>query len=113
LPIEIVGDKLELREVKKIYEIEDEFRDSLKIESLTRESYFMNLGQSILMFSKGYCVDKVCINMQMQGTILKYFGDKKLIHVSPSQIDLYNVGIDLLANPPKLTITSFDSLTAL
>jgi hypothetical protein len=72
----------------------------------------MNLGQSILMFSKGYCVDKVFINMQLQESILKYFGDRKLIHISPAQIDLYNVAIDLLANPPKLTINSFDSIAS-
>jgi len=41
---------------------------------------------------------------------LKYFGDKKLIHVAPSQIDFYNVIIDLVSNPPKLAIKSTDSI---
>ena len=33
------------------------------------------------------------------------------MHVSPVQIDFYNVTIDLVTNPPKLSIKSFDSVT--
>jgi hypothetical protein len=72
----------------------------------------MNLGQEILMFRKGYCVDKVKINQRVEGTVLKYFGERReLVHVSPLQIDFYNVTIDLVTNPPKLAIKSFDSIT--
>jgi hypothetical protein len=85
----------------------------LKIESIAKDSYFMNLGQTILMFRKGYCVDKAFINLKVEGTLLKYFGDKKLIHISPLQIDFYNVIIDLVSKPPKLTIQSFDSISSI
>lgn len=56
-------DKLLFGEIKKIYDIDYAHKDNLKIESITKDSYFMNLGQYFLMFRKGYCVDKVSINL--------------------------------------------------
>jgi hypothetical protein len=113
MPIEILPERLAVGEIKKIYEVESRHREGMKIESISKDSYFMNLGQEILMFSKGYCVDRVKITQKVEGTVLKYFGDKKLIHVSPMQIDFYSVLIDLAANPPKLAVQSFDSITNL
>lgn len=43
--------------------------------------------------------------------MLKYFGDKKLIHIAPRQIDFYSFAIDLVSNPPKMSINSIDSIT--
>jgi hypothetical protein len=61
------------------------------------------------MFKKGYMIDKVYINIQMDNSLLKYW-DKKLIHIAPTQIDFYNVVIDLISNPPRLTIKPYDSI---
>lgn len=71
----------------------------------------MNLGQEILMFRKGYLVERVRINQKVEGTHLKYFGDRMLVHVSSRQLDFYEVAIDLLATPPKLALQSFDCVT--
>ena len=62
------------------------------------------------MFKKGYCVDRVAINYQVDNTFLKYFPDRRLVHVSPAQIDFYNLVIDLAVNPPKLALKSTDSI---
>jgi len=70
----------------------------------------MNLGKEIYMFKKGYCVDKVAVNFHDNNTVLKYFSDRKLVHVAPTQIDFYNVVIDLAANPPKIQLKSTDSI---
>lgn len=64
-----------------------------------------------MMFRKGYCVDNVFINLKIENSELKYFNDKKLIHVSPEQIDFYDVTIDMISNPPKLSIKSTDSIS--
>lgn len=111
MTMRVVDDKPIVGEVKKVYDIQEAFKNTLKIESISKDSYFMNLGQTILMFSKGYLVDRVYINIKVEGTVLKYFGDKKLIHISPKQIDFYKVEIDMGSNPPKLKIDSFDSIT--
>lgn len=111
MSIEITPDKMVMGEVKKIYDIEIAYKDTLKVECITKDSYFMNLGQDILLFRKGYCVDKIFINLKLEGTLLKYFGDKKLVHIAPKQIDFYSFMIDLVSNPPKLSIHSYDSIT--
>lgn len=95
--------------MSKIYDVDIIYKHSLKIESITKDVMLMNLGPSILMFSKGYYVDKFFINFKIQGTFLKYFNNY-LIHISQTQIDFYYVNIDLVSNPPKLQIHSFDSI---
>ena len=62
------------------------------------------------MFKKGYCVDKVAVNFHDNNTVLKYFSDKKLVHVAPNQIDFYSVIIDQAINPPKIQLKSTDSI---
>lgn len=93
-----------------MYEVSQEFKHKIKIESLTKDCYFMNLGQEILAFKKGFKVDEVKINRQSANSLLKYYNDKKLIHISEKQIDFYDFSIDLTANPPKISLTSTDSI---
>ena len=82
----------------------------MKVESINRDCFLINLGKEIYMFKKGYCVDKVVVNNRDKNTILKYFSDRKLVHVSLTQFDFYNVVIDLVSNPPKLQLKSTDSI---
>ncbi len=63
-----------------------------------------------MLFKRGYLVDGANVNFKVDNTFLKYFSDKKIVHVAPNQIDFYNVLIDLTANPPKLTLKSTDAL---
>lgn len=81
----------------------------MRIESISRDCYLLNIGQAILMFKKGYLVDRVYINIHVEGSYMKYL-DKQLIHAVPSQIDFYGLQAYLNSNPPKLTITSEDSV---
>lgn len=83
------------------------------MESVDKECFLLNLGREIMMFKRGYLVDKVAVNYQVKNTFVKYFSDRKAVHVSPSQIDFYNVIIDLAANPPKISLKSTDSLVTL
>ena len=110
LPIEIIGESLNLNPIHKIYDIESRLHGDLTVESVNRECYFMNLGQELFLFIRGYRVDKVEINYQTGGSLLKSFGDKKLMHITPVQIDFYDLKIDLASNPPRITIHSTDSV---
>jgi hypothetical protein len=101
-----------VHELKKVYDIEDKYRSTLRVESISRDCYLINIGQAILMFRKGYLVDRAAINIHVEGSYLKYF-DKQLIHAVPSQIDIYHIQTALNSNPPKLTIISDDSVLAL
>lgn len=98
-----------MHELKKVYDIENKYRSTIKIESISSDCYLINIGQAILMFRKGYLVDRASINIHVEGSFLKYF-DKQLIHVVPSQIDFYHTQVFLNSNPPKLTIISDDSV---
>lgn len=70
----------------------------------------LNLGRELLLFKRGYLVDRAVVNHQVDNTFLRYFSDRKVVHVSPTQIDFYNVIIDISANPPKISLKSTDSL---
>jgi hypothetical protein len=108
LPVELVN--FDLGAFKHTYDISEEFRTTLKVESVDKECFLLNLGREIMMFKRGYLVDQVTINFQVNNTFVKYFPDRKAVHVSPSQIDFYNVLIDLAVNPPKISLKSTDSL---
>jgi hypothetical protein len=111
LQVEIQGFGVQVHELKKVYDIENQYYSTLRIESISRDCYLLNIGQAILMFRKGYLVDRAYISIHVEGSYMKYF-DKQLIHAVPSQIDFYRLQAYLNSNPPKLTITSEDSVIA-
>ncbi len=98
-------------EVGKVYKVEAKQVEGLQVESVAKDTFLMNLGQEILMFRKGYLVERVRITQKVEGTRLKYFTDRVLVHFSAKQLDFYQVAIDLIATPPKLAIQSFDCVT--
>lgn len=95
----------------KVYEVNEKQLLGLRVESVARDAFLMNLGQEILMFRKGYLVERVRITQRVEGTHLKSFGDRVLVHVSTCQLDFYELAIDLSATPPKLALQSFDCVT--
>ena len=100
----------EVGKVKEIYLIKEEFRHTLKVGPVSKECYLLNLGNKLMLFKKGYMVDEAKLNFHSPNTYLKYFSDRKVVFVAPNQIDVYNLQIDLHANPPKISLKSTDSL---
>lgn len=49
----------------KIYDIMNNLKPLLRIENYSKDIIFLNLGQEILLASKGYIVDSVNINVQV------------------------------------------------
>ena len=110
LPIELAVSSYDVGKAKHIYNIEDEFLTHLKVETVNKECYLLNLGQKIMMFKRGYMVDTAVVNYQINDTYLRMYSDCKVVFITPSNIDMYNLSIDLLANPPKIALKSTDSI---
>ena len=62
------------------------------------------------MFKRGYMVDTAVVNYEVKGTYLRLYPDRKIIFIAPGQIDMYNLNIDLISNPPKISLQSTDSI---
>ena len=62
------------------------------------------------MFKRGYMVDTAVVNYQIKDTFLRMYSDCKVVFITPSTIDMYNLSIDLVANPPKIALKSTDSI---
>lgn len=65
LQVEIQGFGAQVHELTKVYDIENKYRSTLRVESISRDCYLINVGQAILMFKKGYLVDRAAINMHV------------------------------------------------
>ena len=96
--------------MKHVYDIFMEFKSDLRVESINKECYLLNLDKKIMMFKRGYMVDQAIVNFQKSRTYLRYYVDKRVVFVAPDQIDMHNLLIDLNSNPPKISLKSTDSI---
>jgi hypothetical protein len=52
----------------------------------------------------------VNVNINIEGSYLKYISHQKLMHISVNKIEVYIFKVDLSVNPPRLLLTSSDSI---
>lgn len=72
---------------------------------------FLNLGQEILVAKKGYIVDSVNINLQVESSYLKYLPRRKiLVHIEKDSMDLYSFKINLITVPHRIQLAALDSI---
>ena len=109
LPIDLSHSNYQVGDAKHVYDIDTNYLDWLRVENINKEVYLLNLEESLLMFKRGYMVDRANVNYHDKDIHLRFFG-RKVIFVAPSQIDMYALQVDLLANPPKISLRSSDSL---
>ena len=96
--------------IKQVYDIESQYKDQLKVETVNKECYLLNLAQKIMMFKRGYMVDTATVNYQFDNTYLRLYPDRRVVVITPNQIDMYHLHLDLLANPPKISLQSTDCI---
>ena len=71
----------------------------------------MNLGQEILVASKGYIVDSVNINIQFNDAYLKLLPHRQiLLHIQENYMEVYNFKINTTVLPNRIELTSLDSI---
>jgi hypothetical protein len=63
--VEVIGDRLTVGEASKVHEVHPRNVEGLRVESVARDAFLMNLGQEILMFRKGYLVERVKITQRV------------------------------------------------
>jgi hypothetical protein len=69
------------------------------------------LGQEILVARKGYIVDSVNIDLQVESSYLKYLPRRQiLVHIEKNSVDLYSFKINLNSVPQRIQLASLDSL---
>lgn len=60
-------------------------KKQLILENYSKDIVFLNLGQEILVAKKGYILDSVNINLQVEHSFLKYLPAKQiLVHIERS-----------------------------
>ena len=78
---------------------------------MNKEVYLLNLGCKIMMFKRGYMVDTAYVNSKKDpDSYLRLYPDRRVVFIAPGQVDMYNLTLDLLANPPKISLDSTDSI---
>ena len=71
----------------------------------------MNLGQEILVASKGYIVDSVNINIQQNDTYLKLIPNRQiLLHIQENFMEVYQFKINTSVLPNRIELSSIDSI---
>ena len=71
----------------------------------------MNLGQEILIASKGYIVDSVNINLQLGDTYLKLIPHRHtLLHIQANYMEIYQFNINTTVFPHRIELSSLDSI---
>lgn len=68
------------------------------------------MDRDILAVRKGYVLDKATVSSKQGNNHLKYLAGQRLIHVSDFRVELYQFTIDVSSNPPRITISSTDSI---
>ena len=71
----------------------------------------MNLGQEILVASKGYIVDSVNISIQQEETYLRLIPQRQiLLHIQTNFMEIYSFKINTDVFPNRIELTSLDSI---
>ena len=71
----------------------------------------MNLGQEILVASKGYIVDSVNINIQQNDAYLKLIPNRQiLLHIQENFMEVYQFKINTSVLPNRIELSSIDSI---
>ena len=72
---------------------------------------FLSLGQEILAARKGYILDSVSINFQVDQSYLKYMPERQVLaHVEKNMMELYSFKINLTVKPHRIELASLDSI---
>ena len=83
----------------------------LILENYSKEIVFLNFGKELLVAKKGYIIDSVSINFQIEHSHLEYLPKQQiLVHVEKNYMDLYSFKINLNAMPTKIELSSIDSI---
>ena len=111
MEIRLLTDSIKINPIYKIYDIMKALKRVLLLENYSNDIVFLNLGQEILVARKGYIVDSVSINLQIESSYLRYLPRQKvLVHIEKNSVDLYSFKINLTAVPQRIQLTSLDSL---
>lgn len=80
--MKIHSDSIKINNPYKIYDIMNSLKKNLILENYSKDIVFLNLGQEVLIAKKGYIVDSVNINFQIDTSYLKYLPRKQiLVHI--------------------------------
>lgn len=111
MEIRLLADNIKINPIYKIYDIMKALKRILLLENYSNDIVFLNLGQEILVARKGYIVDSVSINLQIETSYLRYLPRRKvLVHIEKNSVDLYSFKINLTVVPQRIQLTSLDSL---
>lgn len=107
----MLSDNIKINPMYKIYDIMKGLKKVLLLENYSNDIVFLNLGQEILVARKGYIVDSVNINLQIESSYLKYLPRKQiLVHIEKNSVDLYSFKINLNSVPQRIQLAALDSL---
>jgi len=71
----------------------------------------LNLGQEILIASRGYIVDSVNINLQLGNAYLKLIPHRHtLLHIQANFMEIYQFTIKTSVFPHRIQLSSLDSV---
>lgn len=82
IEVKLHTENIKINPPYKIYDIMNGLKKILILENYSKDIVFLNLGQEILVAKKGYIVDSVNINLQIESSYLRYLPRKQiLVHI--------------------------------
>ena len=74
----------------------------IHIKNYTDNMFIVNMHEEVLAFKKGYVLDSVSINNNIEKTFLKYLGNEKMVFVSEQKFEIYNFKINTSIKPYRI-----------
>ena len=101
-----------MKEPEKIYDIQKDLlvENRIHIKNYTDNMFIVNLNEEVLAFKKGYVLDSVSININIENTLLKYLGNDTMAFISEKKFEIYDFKINTSIRPYHIEVSSKDSM---
>jgi hypothetical protein len=103
IEVNLYSETIKQNAAYKIYDIMNSLKSQMLLRNYSKDIIVMNLGQEILVASKGYIVDSVNINLQANNTYLKLIPQRHiLLHIQANFMEVYKFKINTAQHPLRI-----------
>ena len=74
------------------------------MENYSKETFFINIGCELFAARKDFIIDSISINIQTEGTRLKYISGDRLLHIDQDKVEIYKIRIDTTVKPNRIKV---------
>jgi len=110
--MKVLFELIEIKVVQpvRIYDIKQTLKRHIRLENYSKDTFFINIGCELFAARKDFIIDSISINIQTDGSMLKYISNDRLLHIDQDKVEIYKIKIDTTLKPNRIKIASLDSL---